>query len=348
MGELYDQLCTPQLLFEAWHKVARKKGCTGVDSQSIREFEQRTQKNILQISEQLQQGQYEPAPLRAAQIPKETKGQFRRLGIPTVRDRIVFQAVNMLLQRAWNNSFSSLSFAYKCGTGVTDAISTAARLIRQKRFWFVKGDIHGCFDELNWDILSARLQEWLPDDSLRRLINKGIRVPSVSESRINTRYRGVPQGSPVSPILANLYLYPFDCEMLRHRYPLIRYADDWLILTRSEGEATEAFFTARAQLSTLLIQMNQTKSGIGDLNQESVIFLGHKIDAHRIDAGPKGWRRFADALTELKRARTESEITLARSKLSGLRSFFRNAGIIERKAQDQSEDPTYAHPLHHS
>ena len=328
-GQLYNLLCDPYRLFQAWLKVARKRGATGVDSESVGDFERNAAKNIQRISVQLAQGQYEPSPLRTALIPKEQKGRFRRLGIPTVRDRIVFQAINAILQELWSEHFSPLSCAYKSGTGVAQAIETVADLLRRENFWFVKGDIRGCFDSLDWGILSQRLKEWLPDEALRALINKAVRVPVVHEGRINARGKGVPQGSPISPILANLYLYPFDYELLSHRIPVIRYADDWLVLVKNEREAAEAFHVAQAVLSTLLIQINEEKSGIGDLNRENILFLGHTINAHNIDAGPNGWKRFADALRELKSARSKSEVIAARGKLSNLRSFYRGAGDID-------------------
>lgn len=330
---LYRQLCDPRLLFQAWLRVLRKRGAAGVDSESINEFNQKAEKNILRISDLLCHGRYEPAPLRKTLIPKEQKGRFRCLGIPTVRDRIVFQAANALLQEFWRDLFSPLSFAYKSGVGVSQAIETVARLLRQNNLWFVKGDIRGCFDSLDWGILSQRLKEWLPDESMRALVNKAIRVPVVYEGRISSRRRGIPQGSPLSPILANLYLYPFDYELLRHRIPIVRYADDWLVLTKDERQAESAFHVARGILSTLLIEINPRKSGIGSLENEDILFLGHRINARSIDADPRGWARFADALRLLKSARGQAEAAQARGKLSSLRSFYRNVGEVQHGKQ---------------
>ncbi|MDR2522224.1 MAG: hypothetical protein LBC93_00755, partial [Synergistaceae bacterium] len=217
---LYRRLCEPQFLYESWLRVARKKGTSGVDSQGIRDFASSLKKNLLKIAQALQEETYIPSPLRSVQIPKEQGGAFRRLGIPTIQDRVVFLGVNALLQEVWTPRFSPLSFAYRPKMGVSDAVQTVSTLIRNGRHWFIKGDIRGCFDELNWDILSLALKEWLPDEPLRQLINKALRVPVVSEGRILSRRKGVPQGSPLSPILANLYFYPFDYEMLSHRFPL--------------------------------------------------------------------------------------------------------------------------------
>ena len=327
-AHLYVQLCEPRFLYDAWLRVARKKGASGVDSQSINSFAFSAEKNILKISKALRDETYAPSPLRSVQIPKERPGAFRRLGIPTIQDRVVFQGVNVLLQKNWTPRFSPLSFAYRPGVGVYDAIEAIIELVKAGKCWFIKGDIRGCFDELNWDILSFALQEWLPDEPLRRLIQKALRVPTVQGGRIIPRRKGVPQGSPLSPILANLYLHPFDYEMLSRRFPLIRYGDDWIALSDSENAAVEAFQIAAASLFQLRIDINSEKSGIGNLEEEYIVFLGHKIDSTSIDACAKGWKRFAQALGKLENARTPEDAARARALLGSLKSFYRNAGRI--------------------
>jgi group II intron reverse transcriptase/maturase len=315
-------------LYDSWLHVARKKGTSGVDGQEIRDFGSSLEKNLQKIARALQQEDYEPSPLRSVQIPKERKGTFRRLSIPTIQDRIVFQGVNFLLQKLWTPRFSPFSFAYRPGVGVVEAIRTVSAFIREGKHWFAKGDIRGCFDSLSWDILSLALKEWLQDEPLKRLINKAFRVPIVTEGRILPRHKGVPQGSPLSPILANLYLYTFDYEMTAQHFPPIRYGDDWIVLISGESEAADGFQCAAAILSRILIEINTEKSGIGSLEEESIVFLGHKISASGIDASFNGWQRFARALGNFKNARTPEELSRARSELIHLKSFYRNVGTI--------------------
>lgn len=324
---LYAQLSQPEFLLKSWLFVESRKGVSGVDGQDIETFRRHRDGNIMKLSEALKNETYCPSPLRGTKIPK-SNGQFRKLGIPTVEDRVVFQGVHRLLSALWEPLFAPLSFAYRPRRSITDAVAAVVERIRRGKTWFVKGDIRGCFDTFSWDILSARLKEWLPDESLRRLVNRALRVPVVEAGYIRQRCRGTPQGSPLSPLLANLYLHTFDLQMLQYGFPIIRYADDWLLLVGGEGEAREAFRTAQALLSVLDVEMNMAKSRVGDLQAESVDFLGHRIDAQRVDADSSGWRRFFEALKQLQGARDPSEQMEARAKLSHIRAMYRGTGAI--------------------
>ena len=122
--------------------------------------------------------------------------------------------------------------------------------------------------------------------------------------------------------------------MLQNGFPAIRYADDWLLLVGSEEEADTALGTARGVFSTMNIRMNLDKSGIGDLRNEKVEFLGHRIDSLHVDADPRGWKRFAEALVKFKNANDSSEMLEARSKLSGIKAMYRNAGEIAREENE--------------
>lgn len=334
---LYAQLCCPEFLLQAWRRVECRKGMAGTDGQTLDAFRRDRDGNVTRISDSLKNGTYNPSPLRGVKIPKN-EGGFRRLGVPTVKDRIVFQGVNRLLADVWDPFFAPLSFAYRPGRSITDAIDAVIERIRKGRVWFVKGDIKGCFDELSWDVLSVCLRDWLPDESLRHLVNKAIRVPVVEGGRIRSRFRGIPQGSPLSPLLANLYLHSFDLQMLRQGFPVIRYADDWLLLVGSEAEAQAALQTAQGILSVLNIAINEKKSGIGNLRREPVAFLGHRISAERIDADSSGWKRFLDALRQLQGAKTPSDRIQARAALSHIRSMYKKSGDITMDEDEYMEE----------
>lgn len=324
----YERLCEPAFLYQSWRAVEKKKGGSGVDGQSIKDYSNHLERNLLLLAGHLKNESYEPSALRHVKI-KKANGRFRNLGIPTVIDRIVSHGIHRLLVEAWDPRFAPLSFAYRPNQGITEAIQTIIQLLLRRRFWFMRGDVRGCFDEINWSVLSSQLRDWVHDEALCRLINKALRVPVIAEGRIRQRRKGLPQGSPLSPILSNLYLHPLDMEMLSQGYPLIRYADDWVVLVESEREATDAFHLVQSALSLRCIELNQQKSGIGDLQEESILFLGHRIDALRIDAGPNGWHRFADALSTLKTAQGQQEIAQAKGQLAQIRSLYRHSGRID-------------------
>ncbi len=336
-GGAYATLCSPDFLYESWLRVESKKGCSGVDGQEIREFGTGLEKNLLRISRELEEERYEPAPLRAVDIPKDAPGEYRRLGIPTVRDRVVFRGANILLQKLVDAQLSDTSFGYRNGRNIGDAVDAVAKLVRRGKTWFVRGDIRGCFDILDWEILSVTMRKFLSDQRLLRLLNKAIRVPVVRAGRILARNRGIPQGSPISPILANLYLHSFDSAMFRYGYSVIRYGDDWLILLESGEEALRCFENAVDALSRLKIDINREKSGIGDLRRAEIIFLGHRIGANRIEAGPNAWEWLSRALRDYKTSGDERIRRRAKGELINIQSAYRKSGEIARLARDAVE-----------
>jgi len=310
---LYQLLCSPDFLYYSWLGVQSKKGASGVDGQEIWQFKQNLEKNLLRISRELQEERYEPSPLRGVRIPKDKPGDFRNIGVPTVRDRVVFRGVNSLLQEIWDHQFSSLSFGYRRGRGVRQAIKAVTRQTKKGKTWFVRGDIRGCFDSFDWNLLSTIVRHAMPDPQLLKLLNKAVRVPVVERGRIMPRRRGVPQGSPVSPILANLYLHIFDSGMNRSGYNIIRYGDDWIALVDSGENALACFYRAVDCLEDLRISISPEKSGIGDLRQVPIDFLGFRIDAWKAEAGPKAWRWLSKAVEEY----TTSENPVKRQRALG-------------------------------
>lgn len=331
-----DEAASSTALYAAWNGVRRKGGACGADGVTVEQFGRRLERNLLDLERRLREGRYEPDPLRFAAIPKDAPGKWRHLGIPTVRDRVVFHAVSTLLLARLDGIFAPCSFAYRPGRGIREAIGAVSSLVRQGRVLVVFGDIRGCFDELDWDVLSAALRHWISDQGLRSLLNRAFRVPLVRDSRILRRFRGVPQGSPLSPVLANIYLDVFDREMLGRGYPLVRYADDWIFPAASEREARCGFAAAEAALSLLRIALNKEKSGVVDVRRERVVFLGHALSADRVDAAPKAWERVRAAAEAYRNAPNEAERRRARARLCHLRALYEQTGVSERRGDDVS------------
>lgn len=314
-------------LYAAWVRVERKKGGPGVDGETLDAFRNRLGRNLAGLEDLLKREEYLPMPLRRARIPKGN-GDYRELGIPTVRDRIVFQAVNARLQALLDPVFSPLSFAYRRGKGVNDAIQEVKNFIAEGRSWYVKGDIRGCFDNLDWDLLSAMLRSVIVDSGLRRLLNRAIRVPVEYRGNLYERSRGIPQGSPVSPTLCNLYLHQFDLRMSNLGYEVVRYGDDWLALVYDEQEAVSGFYSAADVLSDLRIEIAEGKSGIGDLSKETIVFLGYGIGAEAVSPSAGSWRFIQEALNRLGKARSSDELTAARARLLHLKAQYGESGPI--------------------
>lgn len=321
MDNSYSLLCSRDFLFRSWLEVEKKKGCSGVDGCSVLDFKRGLERNIFRLSRELSEGNYSPSPLMAVKIQKEGGG-FRRLGIPTVRDRVVFRAVNTLLQKNLDPLFLPSSFGYRPGKGVIDAIDAVLHEMQNGKTWFVRGDIRGCFDELDWNILSSLMKTAVRDQRTLRLLNSAIRVPLVEGGRIRTRTKGVPQGSPVSPILANLYLHLFDEAMLWEGYQPVRYGDDWIVMVNDGDEALQCFLNAKSILQEMNISANLEKSGIGDLRLCETEFLGHTLNSTGAAAGRKGWRWFAKALTEYKTSGNDKTRKRAKGELKNISSVY--------------------------
>ena len=279
---------TMELFHAAWTKVQRKNGAPGIDGETVSDFGERSEYNLARMASDFEDDIYELSPLKCVFIPKESGGT-RQIGIPVVRDRILLNAVNIYLLSMWDPLFSDSSFAYRPGRSCHDAIHALLRHIRSGRSWYIKGDIRGCFDSLEWEYLSLILKNNLQNQGVRKLINKSFRVPLVYRGDFYERSKGVPQGSPVSPTLANLYLHQFDIRMAQLGYEVIRYADDWICMSGSRKGALRIFEAAEEILADIGIEINREKSGIGCLESETVSFLGYEINSRELASS--SWKR---------------------------------------------------------
>lgn len=267
---------------DAWGKVRVKNGAPGVDGETIDDFERDLRRNLFRMTEQFESDRYRLSALRYVPVPKKDEGGFRCLGIPTVRDRIVLRAVNTHLVAVWDRYFSEHSFGYRQGRNCRDAAKILCQKISKGCVWYAKGDIKGCFDEMDWNYLSAVLYRAITDEGLRRFVNLSIRAPFLYKGSLFTRSKGIPTGSPLSPTLANVYLHQFDAGMSDLGFDVIRYGDDWICTAQDRRVVEECLVAARKTLSEMKIKINGSKSGIGDLRRETIKFLGYKINACEI------------------------------------------------------------------
>ncbi|MFN3479763.1 MAG: group II intron reverse transcriptase/maturase [Thermodesulfovibrionales bacterium] len=240
-GELYKKICRVENLLSAWTKVKEKGAAGGIDRVTIESFEADLEKNIKELSEQLSSYHYIPEPYREIKIPKD-ENEFRSLSLPTVKDKIVQQAVKDIIEPILDREFLDVSYAYRQNKGPVKAIGRVSHLIiNEKREWVTLCDIDNYFDTIHHDMLFSMLSERIKDDKLLPLIRLWVKMGKVDEKlRWKDTDKGIPQGSIISPLLSNLYLHPFDTMMVEKQFGYVRYADDFIILSLTEEEAYRA------------------------------------------------------------------------------------------------------------
>src|SRR6202046_5262706 len=236
---LMDKVFAPDTLAAAWTKVRSNKGAAGVDGQSIERFEARAGLYLAELSAALREGSYYPQAVKRVEIAKGD-GRTRPLGIPTVKDRIVQQAVRLVIEPIFESGFCDGSYGFRPERGCHDALREVDRWLKAGYTHVVDADLRSYFDTIPHDRLMARVEERISDGRVLDLIHGWTKADILKGLERWTPTVGSPQGAVISPLLANIYLTPLDRLMAEHGYPMVRYADDFVILTRSHAEAEAA------------------------------------------------------------------------------------------------------------
>jgi group II intron reverse transcriptase/maturase len=274
--------------------VKKAKGAAGIDKQSLSDFASNLSDNLDRLLLELQTKQYRPQPVRRVEIPKDGGG-VRLLGIPTVRDRVVQQALNDLLTPIFEEQFHPSSFGYRPNRSCHDAINKATMFIRRYGLEHVVDmDLSKCFDKLDHGLILKSIRKRVTDSSILELINQFLKSGVMVDGHWQQTEIGSPQGGVISPLIANIYLDAFDQEMRSRGHRIVRYADDILIFCRSRKGAENAFFQASKILEEALkLSVNESKSHIA-YSGEGVKFLG-------VEIGSQYTRIQAKKLTALKK-----------------------------------------------
>ena len=260
---LWDKVYALRNLERAWERVASNGGAGGADGMTIEMYARNVTARLEGLSADLKAKTYRPQPVRRVLIPKADGGK-RPLGIPAIRDRIVQQALFQVLSPIFEPQFSDRSHGFRSGRGCQSALQVVDRAVRHGYTWVVDADIQGFFDNVNHDILLAALNEEVSDGSvlntIRSILEAGVVQPDTSE--LEPSEIGTPQGGPLSPLLANIYLHRLDRAM-DSQYGLVRYADDFVIFARSQSDAEAALARAREILEgELKLQLHPEKTRI--------------------------------------------------------------------------------------
>lgn len=270
---LYDKVFSVKNLSAAWEKVRSNKGAPGCDGQTVAQFASHEEEHLQALHEQLKDKTYHPRPVKRVEIPKPGGGK-RPLGIPTVRDRIVQQAVLQILQPIFEAKFSDYSHGFRPERGCATALSIVDRALKLGYEWIVDADIEKFFDTVDHEVLLDAVHEEVTDGSVLRLIRMFLESGVLmGGGELEPTEIGTPQGGPLSPLLANIYLHPLDAAMEESGFGLVRYADDFVIFTKARQRAEEALELATSVLAGLKLRLNLEKTRIAAIG-EGFDFLG--------------------------------------------------------------------------
>ena len=280
-----EEVVTDENRTQALEAVKRNKGAAGIDRMTTRELENHLQAHWEKIRAKLLTGTYVPSPVRRVEIPKRSGGT-RMLGIPTVQDRFIQQMLLQGLTPIFEPMFSESSYGFRPGRSAQDAVRAAQKYAQEGKDWVVDIDITKFFDHVHHDILMGRVGREIRDKRVLQLIGKFLRRGAMVEGIVEASVEGTPQGGPLSPLLANIYLDALDKELDRRGHAYCRYADDFVVVvkgTRAHAHAVRQ--TCRTFLEDKLkLTLNMEKTHITHVN-DGFVFLGHRIIRKR---GPRG------------------------------------------------------------
>lgn len=311
-SDLMSQIVSRSNMQLAYRRVVQNKGAAGVDGMTVNELKVYCQAHWPRIREALLSGKYQPQPIRSVEIPKPTGGK-RMLGIPTVMDRLIQQAIHQILQPIYDQTFSSSSYGFRPGRNAHQAVTKAREHVRSGYRFVVDMDLEKFFDTVNHDVLMHRLWKRLQDKSLLKLIRRYLQAGILVGGLSNPRTQGMPQGGPLSPLLSNILLDELDKELEKRDHRFVRYADDCNIYVKSQAAGDRVLRSIESFLSKhLKLKVNRKKSAVARPWERT--FLGYSFTRHR-----------------------EAKLKIARD---SIKRFKRNLKVVFRQGRGQSVSKT--------
>jgi RNA-directed DNA polymerase len=325
---LLEQIVDYRNLGEAYEQVRRNGGACGVDGMSIEGLQDWLLLHLETLRHELLTEQYKVSAVKKVEIPKPGGG-VRTLGIPTVKDRLVQQAIHQVLNPYYDPHFSESSYGFRSGIGAHQAIESASAYVAEGREWVVDIDLEKFFDTINQDRLMQRLSKGIGDKRLLRLINNFLKADMMSDGLTEQRVSGTPQGGPLSPLLSNIVLDELDRELEKRGHKFCRYADDCNIYVRSERAGERVMSTMIGFIEgKLKLRVNRAKSGVRHCS--TVKFLGYTIlSGGDVRVSDKSEERLKDKIREIcqrnRGIKFEQVITELNTVITGWSSYFRKA-----------------------
>lgn len=330
---LMEQIADPLNLGKAYQRVLSNGGSGGVDKMTVKELQGWLGENLNQLQDQLLQGLYEPQPLRRAEIPKASGGK-RQLGIPTVKDRLIQQALHQVLSVDYERIFSTRSYGFRANKNAHQALKQAGSYVAEGKSYVIDLDLEKFFDEVNHHRLMWLLSTRIGDKRVLQLIHRYLQAGMLEEGLPEQRIKGTPQGSPLSPLLSNIVLDELDKELERRGNSYVRYADDVKIFVSSNERAKEVKASiTKYIIEKLKLKVNQSKSRI--CRGYELNFLGHSIlKDGSLGLSKQSEQRLKDKVREVtKRKRgisLEEMLGGLRTKLQGWLNYFRYAAMSKK------------------
>jgi RNA-directed DNA polymerase len=295
---LIDKVYGIKNLQSGFWKVWRNAGSAGIDGQSVKSFEAREEQELQGLAEELRTGRYRPAAVKRVWIPKPGSQEKRPLGIPVVRDRVVQAALRNVLEPIFERDFAAQSYGFRPGRSTREALRRVEELLKEGNYWVVDADIKGYFDSIPHNKLMEKVGHKISDGRVLELIESYLKAGVMETGKgWEATPEGTPQGGVISPLLANIYLNDLDWELARKGLQMVRYADDFVILCRTEEEAKRALELIRRWMDQALLRLHPEKTKIVDATQKGGFdFLGYHFEREQKWPRKKSLKRLKEKL----------------------------------------------------
>jgi RNA-directed DNA polymerase len=294
---LIDKVYAPRTLSAAWLRVKANDGAAGVDHVTVQMYERDIERHLAHLAEDLRTGRFRPQAIRRTWIDKPGSRERRPLGIPTVRDRIVQTALRVVLEPIFERDFAAQSYGFRPTRGCKDALRRVQHLLDTGYTWVVDADLRHYFDTIPQPALMTQVQRKVADGPVLALLEAFLTQPVMEALSAWTPNEGTPQGAVVSPLLANIYLDPLDHVMARAGVEMVRYADDFLLLCRSEADAQRALAAVATWTQAAELTLHPEKTRVVDATQRGGFdFLGYHFERGMHWPRTKSLRKLKDRL----------------------------------------------------